>query len=253
MRRLLCVPLLLTLIAYIIVPVLAATTNQVWVKNDFEEAHWTKEVGFAIFYENEKITLIPPSTNGTKIWYYKTLDQLNNGTYPTEVYIYVKYNVTYTSTENEDQIFNVHLKGAGGRVYDIGFGRWNSTTFYFLIRESINGTEKKVFVSSLPSEAVVYYDGQFLIFFDGDGEVITTIETSESTWDTGGGFKEFGFGVWRTDHTDILAYCVGNSLDAVLTGYLSGETTEIINAFVPVIVAVAMLSFSLAMVKKFGG
>ncbi|RLG01278.1 MAG: hypothetical protein DRN49_01665 [Thaumarchaeota archaeon] len=250
MQRRLQAILVLFLTILVISPVLASSSD-IWVEDDFIEDNWYKTVGFAVFYE-DKITLIAPSTNKTEIWYKTTLDEFNNGTYPTTVYIYVKYNVTYQDVENVDQIFSILLKGSNDVTFDIGLGRYNSTKLYYQARCSETGaTEYKSFVSSLPSEFIMSYDGNLIVFYEPDGDIIETIETTDDKYNIGTGFKEFGFNIWKTDHVDILGYAVADSLTDLTSGYASRKTSELLYDFIPLIVAVAMVGMCVGLVKKF--
>jgi len=213
------------------------------VSNDFKNEHWVINTGYAEFAK--KITLIPTSaTNTSKIIYYKTLPQLGYNT--STVYLYYDINVSWHSESSTDRTFELWLYD-GTDDYFIGFNHYNDR---YDFRFKVGTFNQYITLSGeMPYKGVIaIQNGKLAILYDDKGNRVTFIEYTSGSSEIK--FTNWGFTSFKAI-TTINTYALATNLNDALLGKSTSETTTTVYAYLPLVIAIAMLGVAISFIKKY--
>ena len=233
-------------ISLLLIPNVFASDN-VLIDNDFEETSWTVKEGYAIF-KSSSIQLLPSASSKiAHIQYATTLDQLNNATYPSALYFRIHYNATFISGLGEYASIQVFLTNSTGtKTIALSVNEDPSHNNDVMFRVITTECDQNTTLSTkyAPKDFIVFFNGYWAILYDNNGDVLASIELSQGVTNE---LKLFAIKTYGYETTTIEDYKVCLTLEAATKTSVEG----IVNIWIPTIVALAMLSACLGMVKKF--
>jgi hypothetical protein len=240
-RNALLATIALAMLCFAVSPVLGATIKG----NDFNEAHWQTYTGYADF-SSKGITLVPTySTNTSKILYYKTLPEL--GYNITKVYLYYKISDVEWYNENAmDRTIELFVTN-GVTEYLIGFNHY-SDRYDFRLKVGSNQVYQTL--AEFPTEGIIAFDSATNIasLYATNGTRITYVQYSGSG--STAPLTTWGLTAFKASPT-IESYALANTLDSVTMAKNTSNANSTVMAFIPIIVAFAMLGMVLGIIKKF--
>lgn len=240
-RNALLAVIALAMLCFAVSPALGATIKG----NDFSEAHWQTYTGYADF-SSKGITLVPTyNTNTSKILYYKTLPELGYNT--TKVYLYYKISgIDWYSESNMDRTIELFLTN-GVTEYLIGFNHYNDR---YDFRLKVGSNQVYQTLSEFPTEGIIAFDSATNIasLYATNGTRITYVQYlgSGST----APLTTWGFTAFKASPT-IESYALANTFDSVTMSKNTSSVNSTVKAFIPIVVAFAMLGMVLGIIKKF--
>ena len=222
-------------------PVFASTI----LRNDYNEAHWQTYTGYADF-SSSGITLVPTyTTNASKIIYYKTLQEI--GYNETKLYIYYKLgDITWANENNMDRTVEFWLTD-DTTEYFVGFNHYNDR---YDFRLKLGSNQVYQTLENLPTEGIISIDKvtNTAMLYASNGTRITYLQYSSSG--STNPFTKIGITTFKATAT-IQGYAVSDTLDSVKFAKTTSTVNDAITAFIPIIVAFAMLGIVIGLMRKF--
>jgi len=234
----------------LVIPLLfsvALASSNTLVENDFEEVSWTVKDGYAVFDDNQVQLLASASSKMSHIKYDTTLYELNNNTYPNKLYVRVSYqNGSFIENLNDYASLQILFTNTSSKDICISIGEDPNHNLNALFKVlTVEGSKNTTLSTKYaPKDFIVMFDGYWAILYNTDGDVLASLELDQGlTHD----LNVFAFKTYGYESLTIDDYKVSLTLEDAKHSNI--DTT--VNAWIPILLTMAMLSACFGMLKKF--